>query len=370
MEKILYKLLYGPWSQWTPCSKSCKKRRYRNCVVYKVCGVSYIQEERVCRKSRSNCTKQYLFNTLLPQEKLDDTEADESVRKIKNITASVIGNTTSGVFGREMTSNAATLDSMKKMCGYRPPQGRGSYRIVGGQIAQKHSWPWMVAILEKSKEQFCGGTLIAPQWVLTAAHCVRKKKRKRKIFVRVGEHDIYAKDAGEKILKLSKDFPHPDYDFDTITNDIALLKLERPIQTNKTDKIGFACLPHENDKFADKTRCYIVGWGKENNTDIYGSNKLQEAQVPLVSRKRCQKVFDYVIHESQICAGYKKGGLDSCAGDSGGPLLCSKKENGMTRWFVYGVTSYGEGCAEKGKYGIYTKVTNYLDWIHSTVESN
>ena len=96
MEKILYKLLYGPWTQWTPCSKSCKKRRYRNCVVYKVCGVSYIQEERVCRKSRSNCTKQYLFNTLLPQEKLLDTEADESVRKIKNITASVIGNTTNG----------------------------------------------------------------------------------------------------------------------------------------------------------------------------------------------------------------------------------------------------------------------------------
>lgn len=321
----------------------------------------------MCRKARSNCTKQYLFNTLLPKEKLLDADADENVRKIKNITASVIGNSTTGGKGGQMKSHAATLDMVKGKCGYRPALGRGSYRIVGGQIAQKHSWPWQVAILEKSKEQFCGGTLIAPQWVLTAAHCVRKKKRRRKIFVRVGEHDIYVQDAGEKLIKLYKDFPHPKYDFDTITNDIALLKLEHSVPDS--DKIGYACLPDENDEFVEKTKCYIVGWGKENNTDVFGSNKLQEAQVPLVSRKRCQKVFDYVIHESQICAGYKRGGQDSCAGDSGGPLLCSKKVNDQLRWIVYGVTSYGEGCAEKGKYGIYTKVSKYLDWINNIIQT-
>ena len=94
MEKILYKLLYGPWSSWTQCSRSCKKRRYRKCTVYKVCGFSYIQEERVCRKSRMNCTKQYLLNTLVPREDLVDSATDENVRKLKNITASVIGNRT------------------------------------------------------------------------------------------------------------------------------------------------------------------------------------------------------------------------------------------------------------------------------------
>lgn len=129
-------------------------------------------------------------------------------------------------------------------------------------------------------------------------------------------------------------------------------------------------MPEETDEFAAKTKCYIVGWGKENNTDVFGSKELQEARVPLVSRKRCQKVFDYVIHESQICAGYKRGGHDSCAGDSGGPLLCSKQMDGKNRWYVYGVTSYGEGCAEKGKYGIYTKVTNYLQWINNIIETN
>ena len=261
-------------------------------------------------------------------------------------------------------SNAATLDDMKKTCGFRPPQRRWSYRIVGDQVAQKHSLPWMVAILGKFKEQLCGGTLIAPQWVLTAAHCVRKdmKKRKRKIFVRVSEHDIHAEDAGEKLLKLEKDYPHPDFDFVTITNDIALLKLERPVETNEIDNIGFTCLPEENYKFADKPKCYIVGWGKENYTDIYGSNKLQEAQLPLVSRKRCQKVFDYVIPESQTYAGYKKGGIDSCAGDSGGPLLCSKKKNGKTRWFVYGVTIYASSLDSSIPYENLEKLDTFILW--------
>lgn len=120
-----------------------------------------------------------------------------------------------------------------------------------------------------------------------------------------------------------------------------------------------------------KAVCYIVGWGKERNTDAYGSTLLREAQVPLVERNRCQKAFDYVIHSTQICAGSRKGGIDSCAGDSGGPLLCEKRESdGSSRWVVYGVTSYGEGCGEKKKYGIYTNVRKYLDWIKETISTN
>ena len=204
--------------------------------------------------------------------------------------------------------------------------------------------------------------------MITAAHCVRKKRRKRKIFVRVGEHDIYAYDKGEETLKLLDDFPHPRYDFDSITNDIALLKLERPV--TPSDRVGFACLPGERDKLPEGTVCHILGWGKEKNTHVFGSTVLKQAKVPLVNRKKCQKVFDYNIHETQVCAGYKRGGLDSCAGDSGGPLLCPKRIGNETRWIVYGVTSYGEGCGERGKFGIYTKVRKYLDWINQIVDSN
>lgn len=114
--------------------------------------------------------------------------------------------------------------------------------------------------------------------------------------------------------------------------------------------------------------CYIIGWGKVNSTDITGSSILREAKVPLVNRKTCQNAFNYQIHETQVCAGSKHGGTDSCAGDSGGPLLCPKiGSDSKKRFMVYGVTSYGEGCGEKRKFGIYTKVRKYIDWINSVM---
>ena len=91
--------------------------------------------------------------------------------------------------------------------------------------------------------------------------------------------------------------------------------------------------------------------------------------MPLVSPKRCQKVFDYHINKTQVCAGYRRGGIDACAGDSGGPLLCPKTVGGETLWFITGITSYGEGCGRRGKYGIYTRVTSYKDWIAEVVSS-
>lgn len=208
------------------------------------------------------------------------------------------------------------------------------------------------------------------------------------MFVRLGEHNINAYDDGELKLKIIKDIPHPNYNFDKITNDIALLKLEKKVYPSQT--IDYACLPDAKDKLdevstkiskskkkssrkmaREKTMCYIIGWGKQKNTDPYGSTWLREAQVPLVDRQTCQKAFDYVIHSTQICAGSRRGGIDSCAGDSGGPLLCEKKDSeGVSRWVVYGVTSYGEGCGEKKKYGIYTNVRKYLDWINEVISSN
>jgi secreted trypsin-like serine protease len=131
-----------------------------------------------------------------------------------------------------------------------------------------------VAILTKYKEQYCGGTLIAPGWVLTAAHCIRRRGKRRKVIVRVGEHDMHFPEGREVDLWLETDIPHHNFDYETITNDIALLKLKKPERVQ--GEVRYACLPEENETIPDETMCMTVGWGKEKNTHLFGSNVLQE----------------------------------------------------------------------------------------------
>ena len=207
--------------------------------------------------------------------------------------------------------------------------------------------------------------MIAPGWVLTAAHCVRKKGRRRRVLIRTGEYDLSEHEESEVTHRIATDFVHDGFDIDTIDNDIALLKLRNPVPPSAS--VNYACVPDSTDILPPKTLCYAIGWGKMKDTHLFGADVLREAQVPLVDNQKCSDAFDYEITSNQMCAGYNKGGVDTCAGDSGGPLMCEIVKDSVARWYVYGVTSFGEGCGDKGKFGIYTRVTNFVEWIRAVI---
>ena len=147
----------------------------------------------------------------------------------------------------------------------------------------KGRWPWQVAILNKYREVFCGGTLVAPGWVLTAAHCVRKH-----LFVRLGEHDLVEKEGTEFEYAVKTAVLHPDYNPDTVDNDVALLKIPETTDHRSSGHQGSswdfpsACLPEDGEDLPPTgSHCTIVGWGKEKNTHVFGTDVLHEAEVAI-----------------------------------------------------------------------------------------
>ena len=151
----------------------------------------------------------------------------------------------------------------------------------------------------------------------------------------------------------------------SFSNDIALIKLAIPARLGKG--IGLVCLPDTSHPLPFDNvnkKCWITGWGTLSSG---GStpNTLMEASVPLVSEGRCKTAYPGEIHDSMLCAGLDDGGVDTCQGDSGGPLVC--EFNGA--WHLEGATSWGYGCAQAGRYGVYAKVRNFQTWLSTKMYS-
>ncbi|NXC43771.1 ACRO protein, partial [Penelope pileata] len=237
-------------------------------------------------------------------------------------------------------------------------------RIVGGTDAQPGSWPWIVSVQSpwfKGTGHICGGSLITPHWVLTAAHCFDKARHIMEWHVVIGANDLTQLGPEAEVHNVQRIIVHEYYDNVTKANDIALLELAQPARCS--NYIQLACVPDTTLRVSELTECYISGWGVTQARSAATPNVLQEAKVQLIDVSTCNgsRWYAGAILSHNICAGYPQGGIDTCQGDSGGPLVC-KDSNADYYWLV-GVTSWGKGCARAFRPGVYASTQHFYNWI-------
>uniref|UniRef100_A0A8D0EW20 Peptidase S1 domain-containing protein n=1 Tax=Strix occidentalis caurina TaxID=311401 RepID=A0A8D0EW20_STROC len=241
-------------------------------------------------------------------------------------------------------------------CGLRPMAvDDGTSRMVGGTDAQTGAWPWIVSIQDlwaAGTRHVCGGSLISPQWVLTAAHCFIKARHITMWRVVVGATHLTQLGPEAQVRTIKRLLVHEDYRNIPHINDIALLELDQPVQCSNS--IQLACVPDASLKVSELTTCYISGWVSTTARAEGPTDVLQESKVHLIDLNICNSSRWYLgaVHPHNLCAGYPQGGIDTCQGDSGAPLVC-KDKNAEYFWLV-GVTSWGRGCTRAKRPGIYT----------------
>jgi trypsin len=219
-----------------------------------------------------------------------------------------------------------------------------SARIVGGTRASTATYPYVVYLTTPDGFQFCGGTLVTPDKVITAAHCA-KGQQPDSVYVVAGRDDKQATTTGMSV-PVKNIWVHPSYTDALVGYDVAVLTLAK--------RIGYQTIPFATDNdtelYEPNRMATILGWGR---TESGGptSQYLLKADVPVVSDTDCKEAFPKYNANAMVCAGYAQGGIDGCQGDSGGPMVLGGR--------LVGISSWGEGCALPNKPGVYTRVGSY-----------
>uniref|UniRef100_A0A4X1TGX2 Polyserase-2 n=1 Tax=Sus scrofa TaxID=9823 RepID=A0A4X1TGX2_PIG len=253
-------------------------------------------------------------------------------------------------------------------CGRPEP----SARIMGGSDARPGTWPWQVS-LHQGGGHICGGSLIAPSWVLSAAHCFMNNgtlEPAAEWSVVLGVHSQDGPLDGAHIRAVAAILVPDNYSSVEQGADVALLRLASPARLGPA--VRPVCLPRASHRFARGTACWATGWGDVQEADPLPLPwALQEVELRLLGEAACQCLYSrpgpfnltFQLLPGMLCAGYPEGRRDTCQGDSGGPLVC--EEGG--RWFQAGITSFGFGCGRRNRPGVFTAVAPYEAWIREKV---
>jgi V8-like Glu-specific endopeptidase len=275
-------------------------------------------------------------------------------------------------YNPQFRSNRDVNMEDQAICGYYVEEGSKVGRVVGGkEVKIAGRYPWQLSLATGFFGFFyqhrCGATLISRRWVLTAAHCMQNMNL-ASTYVMAGFLAVNNRDTAQ-IKKIERYITHPRFDSTLYEQDIALLKLASPMDFSSL--VLPACLPVPGASYTDKTAT-LTGWGREwDNGPL--SNQLHEITLPVVSNSKCMDWYSnsgsrqYIPEDTFLCAGFEEGERDACSGDSGGPLVSFRDDQ---RAEVIGVVSWGLGCGAKGRPGVYTRVTKFIDWIYQTIAAH
>ncbi|CAK6982104.1 trypsin-like [Scomber scombrus] len=247
-----------------------------------------------------------------------------------------------------------TLLALLLMVGAAAAVPREDGRIIGGQECEPNSRPFMASL--NYGYHFCGGVLINEQWVLSVAHCWYNPYYMQ---IMLGEHDVRVFEGTEQLAKTDNIIWHPSYDYQTLDYDIMLIKLFNPVDVTA----AVAPIPLPTGCPVGGMECSVSGWGNiAPDGEVFMPFRLQCLDVPVTDEQDCENSYPGMITRRMFCAGYMDGGRDACNGDSGSPLVC--------RGEVYGLVSWGQGCALPNYPGVYVKVCEFLYWIEDVLAAN
>lgn len=244
-----------------------------------------------------------------------------------------------------------------------------STRIMGGSSSSDTEWPWASQLL-RYNELICGSTLIASNWLLTAAHCFIEKSylnlKTRDYLIVLGSamrpHSVA--DPFIKMFIPELIYPHPRFSYNTNSHDIALIGL--PESVIYSSYIKPACLPQTSFGMpVENDRCTVIGWGKTlaNKHDTELSTVLNKVSLTVENDNICHNMYLIYNPLTQMCLNGENN-ANTCEGDSGGPLLCDGVHD--RGWTIHGITSFGTTCGQSGPpVGVYTRVQHYIGWLES-----